>query len=244
MMIEINRENLLVLVPAFNEEQSVAEVLTAILDEGFIPLLISDGSTDKTALNGRTSGSLVIELPYNLGVGGALRAGFKYAVNNRYEAIVQIDGDGQHPADEINNLISAANMTGAHMVIGSRFLNPSSDLNVGSTRRIAMRFLSASASASTGVKITDATSGFRLIRNPLLEQFSRNFANNYLGDTYESIISAGRSNYKVVEISACLREREFGESTAKMGSAVAFTLKGLAVSMLGLHKRLNPIERD
>ena len=107
-----------------------------------------------------------------------------------------------------------------------------------------MRFLSASASASTGVKITDATSGFRLIRNPLLEQFSRNFANNYLGDTYESIISAGRSNYKVVEISACLREREFGESTAKMGSAVAFTLKGLAVSMLGLHKRLNPIERD
>ncbi len=243
-MIEINQGNLLVLVPAYNEEQSVAEVLRAILDEGFTPLLISDGSTDETASFGRKSGAQVIELPFNLGVGGALRAGFKYAVNNSYEAIVQIDADGQHPAGEINNLISAANLTDAHMVIGSRFLKPSIDINIGSTRRIAMRFLSASATASAGVRITDSTSGFRLIRNPLLEKFSRNFANNYLGDTYESIISAGRSKHKILEIPAQLGEREFGQSTANSGSAFIFTVKGLVVSVLGLHKRLEPFQPD
>jgi len=109
-------------------------------------------------------------------------------------------------------------------------------------RRLAMKVLSRSATAATGTKITDSTSGFRLIKEPLLSEFARQFANNYLGDTYESVISAGRGDYKVIEIPARLAPREHGESTASTGSAVRFTLKGLGVATLGLHKRLRTFD--
>jgi hypothetical protein len=173
-------------------------------------------------------------------VGGALRAGFKFAVLRGYRAVVQVDADGQHPVEEIENLIRATNEQDAHMVIGSRFLMDEMTMEVSGIRRLAMRVLSRTASSATGTSITDSTSGFRLIQQPLLGEFAQQFANNYLGDTYESVISAGRGNYKVVEIPAGLLPREHGESTASTGSAVKFTLKGLGVATLGLHKRLNP----
>jgi hypothetical protein len=102
-----------------------------------------------------------------------------------------------------------------------------------------MAILARSASAACGTRITDSSSGFRLIREPLLSQFALQFANNYLGDTYEAVVSAGRSGYKVVEVPADLRDRTHGESTASTGSAVRFTLKGIGVALLGFHKQLN-----
>jgi hypothetical protein len=124
------------------------------------------------------------------------------------------------------------------MVIGSRFLMDEMTMEVSHMRRLAMRILSRSATSATGTKITDSTSGFRLIQEPLLGEFARQFANNYLGDTYEAVISAGRGGYKVIEIAAGLMPREHGESTASTGSAIRFTLKGLSVALLGLHHRL------
>jgi len=198
--------------------------------------LISDGSTDATAAIGRSMDVDVLELPNNLGVGGALRAGFRFAIRHGFHAIVQVDADGQHPVADIDRLISTSNATGAHMVIGSRFLDGGgSTLKVRGVRRLAMYVLSSSASRAAGEAISDSTSGFRLIRTPLLNQFSRYFANNYLGDTYEAVISAGRAGYKIVEIPAALKPREVGESTASTGSAIQFTLKGLGVALLGLH---------
>lgn len=236
---ELSAGNVLVLVPAFNEEQSVERVLIDLKSHGYRVLLISDGSHDRTAELGRAAGVSVVELPINLGVGGALRAGFKYAIKHKFEAIIQVDADGQHPADEIVNLISEANRTKAHMVIGSRFITGESSMQVSGIRRIAMILLSRSATSAANTRITDSTSGFRLIRQPLLAEFAHQFANNYLGDTYESVISAGRGKYTIVEIPAALRKREIGESTASSGSAFRFTLKGLGVALLGLHKRLN-----
>ena len=236
----LDKSNVLVMVPALNEEASVGQVLADLQDNGFHVLLISDGSLDETANIGRRVGVKVLELPINLGVGGALRAGFKFAVLRRYHAVVQVDADGQHPVEEIENLIRATNEQDAHMVIGSRFLMDEMTMEVSGIRRLAMRVLSRTASSATGTSITDSTSGFRLIQQPLLGEFAQQFANNYLGDTYESVISAGRGNYKVVEIPAGLLPREHGESTASTGSAVKFTLKGLGVATLGLHKRLNP----
>ena len=236
----LDKSNVLVMVPALNEEASVGQVLADLQDNGFHVLLISDGSLDATANIGRRVGVKVLELPINLGVGGALRAGFKFAVLRGYRAVVQVDADGQHPVEEIENLIRATNEQDAHMVIGSRFLMDEMTMEVSGIRRLAMRVLSRTASSATGTSITDSTSGFRLIQQPLLGEFAQQFANNYLGDTYESVISAGRGNYKVVEIPAGLLPREHGESTASTGSAVKFTLKGLGVATLGLHKRLNP----
>ena len=237
----LSKSSVLVLVPALNEQATVRVVLEDIVQHHFHVLLISDGSTDSTAKIGRSIGVPVLELPINLGVGGALRAGFKYAERKGYQAVVQIDADGQHPADEIENLIEASNLANAHMVIGSRFLSQNSTLRVSGIRRIAMKMLSASASAAVGHTISDSTSGFRLIKQPLLGQFAHQFANNYLGDTYESVISAGRGNYTVIEIPASLRPRGHGESSASAGSAFRFTLKGLGVAFLRMHKRLQPV---
>jgi glycosyltransferase involved in cell wall biosynthesis len=234
----IDKSSVLVLVPALNEQVSVLKVLEELKRHSFHTLLISDGSTDGTALVGRNFGVRVLELPINLGVGGALRAGFAFASKYGYQAVVQIDADGQHPIDEIENLIRAANEHDAHMVIGSRFLMDEMTMEVSHMRRLAMRVLSRSATSATGTKITDSTSGFRLIREPLLGEFAHQFANNYLGDTYEAVISAGRGGYKVIEIAAGLMPREHGESTASTGSAIGFTLKGLGVATLGMHKRL------
>ena len=238
----IDKTNMVVLVPALNEQESVGQVLAELQNNGFHVLLISDGSQDATADIGRKLGVKVLDLPINLGVGGALRAGFKFAVWRGFRAVIQIDADGQHPIEEIENLIAATNEHGAHMVIGSRFLMDEMTMEVSRMRRLAMKVLSRSATAATGTKITDSTSGFRLIKEPLLSEFARQFANNYLGDTYESVISAGRGNYKVIEIPARLAPREHGESTASTGSAVRFTLKGLGVATLGLHKRLTPVD--
>ena len=235
----LNKKNVLVIVPAFNEEESVGEVLADLQSLGYQVLVISDGSSDNTANIARDQKCFVLELPINLGVGGALRAGFKFAVRRNYQAVVQIDADGQHPVDEINNLIDAANNSGAHMVIGSRFRSTESTLEVSGVRRIAMWMLSRSASSAAKTSITDSTSGFRLIREPLLEEFAAQFANNYLGDTYESVISAGRGSFHVIEVPAGLKPREIGESTASTGSAFKFTLKGLGVAFLRLHKRIS-----
>jgi glycosyltransferase involved in cell wall biosynthesis len=238
----LDKSNVLVMVPALNEEASVGQVLSDLQNNRFHVLLISDGSRDETANIGRRVGVKVLELPINLGVGGALRAGFKFAVSHGYRAVVQVDADGQHPVEEIENLIRATNEHAAHMVIGSRFLMDEMTMEVSGIRRLARRVLSRTASSATGTKITDSTSGFRLIQQPLLGEFAQQFANNYLGDTYESVISAGRGKYKVIEIAAGLLPREHGASTASTGSAIRFTLKGLGVATLGLHKRLNPIK--
>jgi glycosyltransferase involved in cell wall biosynthesis len=238
----IDKASILVLVPALNEQISVLKVLEELKVHSYETLLISDGSTDGTASVGRDFGVRVLELPINLGVGGALRAGFMFASKHGYQAVVQIDADGQHPVDEVKNLIKAANEHGAHMVIGSRFLMDEMTMEVSRMRRLAMRVLSRSATSATGSKITDSTSGFRLIQQPLLGEFAQQFANNYLGDTYESVISAGRGNYKVIEIAASLVPRQHGESTASTGSAVRFTLKGLGVATLRLHKRLRTFD--
>ena len=234
----LDKSNVLIMVPALNEQESVGLVLSELMNHGYGVLLISDGSTDGTAEIGRTRGIPVLELPINLGVGGALRAGFKFACRNGYEAVVQVDADGQHPENEIKNLIEEANRTGAHMVIGSRFIGDASSMKVSGMRRLAMMVLARSASTAASHKVTDSTSGFRLIRQPLLEQFSSQFANNYLGDTYESVVSAGRAGYQIIEIPAGLRDRQHGESTATTGSAVRFTIKGLGVWILGFHKKL------
>jgi glycosyltransferase involved in cell wall biosynthesis len=235
--------NTLVVVPAFNEEHTVAEVVREIQTLGYQVLVISDGSSDDTAHIAKICGARLLDLPINLGVGGALRAGFKYARERGFHAVVQVDADGQHPANEIVLLLNEANDTSSHMVIGSRFLSDKTSMSVGVIRRYVMRILAKSASTATGTKISDAISGFRVIQEPLLSEFSKTFAVNYLGDTYEALIAAGRAGYRVREIPAALRQRQSGESTATVMQAVRFTTKGIVVSLLHIHPRIGPLKK-
>jgi|688.fasta_scaffold15403_5 glycosyltransferase involved in cell wall biosynthesis len=239
----VTAANTLVVVPALNEESSLASVIAEIKSCGYQVLVINDGSTDNTVDVARASGARILDLPINLGVGGALRAGFKYACERNFLAVVQVDADGQHPADEIVHLLDEANASGAHLVIGSRFLSAGTSMEVGTVRRFVMRLLARSASNATQSPITDATSGFRIIQQPLLTEFSRTFAVNYLGDTYEALIAAGRAGYVVREIPAALKPRLNGESTASLVQAVTFTLKGLAVTALHIHPRIRTFSK-
>jgi len=240
----LQRNNVLVLVPAFNEEQTIGSVITELVLENFNVLVIDDGSDDSTIQEAQSHGARVLELPFNLGVGGALRAGFQFAVQNGFEAVVQVDADGQHPVDEIINLVAAANSTNSHLVLGSRFLSSNTSMKVGRLRRFVMWWLAKSASRATGTQITDATSGFRLIRQPLLQEFSRTFAINYLGDTYEALISAGRAGYHITEIPAALRPRQAGESSASLTQAFRFTVKEIVTALLHIHQQISLFEEE
>jgi glycosyltransferase involved in cell wall biosynthesis len=234
----LTKQNVIVVVPALNEAASIADVLRSLKDHGCTTVVISDGSVDATAAIARECGVAVLDLAINLGVGGALRAGFQYACRHGYEAVIQIDADGQHPIDHIDDLICAANDLHADMVVGSRFVNGSATMQVNGVRRLTMRVLAWSASRATRSPITDSTSGFRLIRQPLLGKFSHLFASNYLGDTYEALIAAGRAGYVIREIAAPIRERSIGESSSSTMQSFLQTIKVFTVALLQLHTRI------
>jgi glycosyltransferase involved in cell wall biosynthesis len=234
----LTKQNVIVVVPALNEAASIADVLRSLEEHGYTTVVVSDGSVDATAAIARDCGVAVLDLAINLGVGGALRAGFQYACRHGYEAVVQIDADGQHPVDHIDDLIFAANDLHSDMVVGSRFANGSATMRVSGVRRLTMRVLAWSASRATGSPITDSTSGFRLIRQPLLGKFSHLFASNYLGDTYEALIAAGRAGYVVREIAAPIRERSIGESSSSTMQSFLQTVKVFTVALLQLHTRI------
>lgn len=235
----IERAEVLVVIPAFNESATVGRVVSDVQDAGYDVLVVDDGSVDDTATIAREAGAAVLSLPFNLGVGGALRLGFKYAVQKDKRAVVQVDADGQHDPNDIDRLVRAADETGAHLVIGSRFLRLNTTMQISLLRRLAMRILARSASRATGVILTDTTSGFRLIREPLLRQFSEVFPVNYLGDTFEAVVSAGRAGYAVAEIDTEMHERSHGRSSASPWRAAQFTMKAMVVALLHLQPRLD-----
>lgn len=235
----------LVITPALNEERSIFDVVQAVKREGYDIVVIDDGSTDQTATRAADAGAFVLKMPFNTGVGGALRCGMLFALQHGFDAVVQVDADGQHPAHCINILEAACRDNGAHMVIGSRFAEGSnSKMEVSTTRRLAMRALARSASSATGSTITDATSGFRLIRTPLLNELAHQLPAHYLGDTFEAIVSSGRAGYRIIEIPVPLAEREFGTSTASPMQAAKWTLRAALTSAFRLHERLKQAPHD
>lgn len=230
----------LVVVPAFNEEATVADVVMKILNLGFDVLVVDDGSTDETANSALVAGAAVLSLPINVGVGGALRAAFRFAIRRGYEAVIQIDADDQHPVHQIPELVSAAARSDADLVIGSRYLSTNSTLISSLPRQSAMRMLSALLSRAAKSKLTDSTSGFRLIRNPLLAEFALEFPNYYLGDTFEATVRAARAGYRIVEVPASLSPRLHGKSSAGTLQALQLIAKALLITQLriypGLHR--------
>lgn len=226
-------------MPALNEQESISAVIAAVKSVGFQVLVVDDGSSDETYSTAKRSGAQVMELSMNLGVGGALQSGFAYAVANGFDAVVQVDGDDQHSAESIEKLIAAANSTNADMVIGSRFLDDASSMKLPIVRRIGMAILRSYASSSCRTKITDSSSGFRLIRNPLLAEFAKSFPSHYLGDTFEALTVSGKKNYKVIEIPAPFRERQFGKSSSTSLLSLFLVFRALFVVTFGLHFRLS-----
>lgn len=229
----------LIVIPAFNEAECITNVVTEIRAADFDCLVIDDGSRDATARLAAAAGARVVSLPINIGVGGALRTGFRYAVDHGFTCVVQVDADGQHVAGHVRDLLDEMHRQDLDMVIGSRFADggthPMSPL-----RRWCIRMLSAVIARATKLRITDPTSGFRAIRSPLLEAFAADFPAHYLGDTFEAVLVAGRRGYRVGEIAVAMRERQGGRPSADLYASGQALLRACTVLFTGTTFDLPP----
>jgi glycosyltransferase involved in cell wall biosynthesis len=230
-MTRRGRGRVLALVPALNEEATVGRVVHELIAAGYPALVIDDGSSDWTAIRAAEAGATVLRLPVNLGVGGALRCGFRYAIGHGYDIVVQCDADGQHRATEIRRLLATMHDQDADLVVGSRFTS-GRDFSSSRIRRAGMKLLTTLASQHAKLSLTDSSSGFRAIRRPLLDDFAASYPREYLGDTVEALIMAARSGYRIAEVAVDMDTREVGQSTASPLAAAWYTTRVAAAVVL------------
>jgi len=235
--------NAMIAIPALNEVGTIESVVYDSLLLGLPVIVVNDGSTDGTGEAARAAGATVIDLDRNHGVGYARRAAYRFAVDNGLDTVVECDADGQHPVADIERLLDALENTGAHLVLGSRFMElEQSDADPGFTRRVAMMTLSQVASRAVGARITDSTSGFRAIRQPLVAALAENMPNHYLGDTFEVLVAAGRAGYGVLELPVRMAPRQLGSSSASTLQASSAVARVLLNAVLNRVPRL-PTQR-
>ena len=232
------RAPILAIVPAYNEEQSIGKVLEDLkgLPISLDILVVNDGSTDRTSSIARATGwARVIDLPKNLGIGGAVQTGFKYAANNGYDSAIQFDGDGQHLAAEIPKLLQALQDQGVSMVIGSRFLEEQSGYRSTMTRRIGIHLFQAVNSLLIGQRVTDNTSGFRAYDRRAIEFLARHYPIDY--PEPEAVILLGRNNFRIAEVFTVMRERQGGGSSIAGITGGYYMIKVLlAILMTAIRK--------
>jgi glycosyltransferase involved in cell wall biosynthesis len=202
-----------VILPALNEEAALSAVLRELARScpELDVLVVDDGSTDGTADVARAEGVPVAVLPFNLGVGGALQTGFRYAVAHGYGRAVQFDADGQHDPSQVPALLAALD-EGADLVIGSRFAAPESgsEYDVGKLRGGAMGILRVAVRVLSGRNFSDTSSGFRAFSARLLAFYAAEYPNEYLGDTVEALLLACQAGFRVVEVPVSMRVRAAG----------------------------------
>jgi glycosyltransferase involved in cell wall biosynthesis len=232
----INGIRVLVIIPAFNEAEPIGEVIREI--RGELPevdvLVVDDGSADDTSGRARAAGAMVTRLPYRLGVGGAMRLGYRYARDAGYEAAVQIDADGQHDPRYVPKLIDG--LQDASLVIGARFAGEG-DYQVRGPRRWAMTMLSFACSRMAGHKLTDTTSGFRACNRALIGLFAEWYPVEYLGDTIETLVRVIRLGHPVKQVPVAMRPRAAGIPTTSPAAAVAYLLRAFLTLVLALCRR-------
>ena len=229
--------SLLVVIPAFNEANSIGNVIQDIRNH--IPtasiLVVDDGSKDKTVEVAVSAKVNVLSLPFNVGVGGALRAGFLYAHRNSFTQVLQIDADGQHRAEHAKIILESAD--GYDIVIGSRFAESKNNYDASFLRRLAIRLLSAAISKICKTKLTDVTSGFRLSSSSAIELFMKDYPVEYLGDTVESLVIAHKSGLSIKEVPVQMSKREFGSPSQNVLKSSWYLLRAFLVIILSLMHR-------
>ena len=204
--------NALVIIPAYNEELALPAVLANLVPiAGLDVLVVDDGSTDDTADVARHAGVAVASLPFNLGIGGALRCGFRYAVENDYQCAVQLDADGQHDPAAIDALLDPI-ARGVDLAVGSRFAADDQAYDVGRVRRSAMGILRLMVRMLTGRTFTDTSSGFRAFSRPMLEYFAVTYPSEYM-ESVEALMLALNGGFTVEEVPTRMMARAAGEAS-------------------------------
>jgi len=238
----VNRH--LAIVPAHNEAGAVAatihEIREAVPD--FDVLVIDDGSTDETAERARAAGARVIRLPFNLGIGGAVQTGYVWAAEHGYDVAVQVDGDGQHDARHLPDLLARLRTAPrVDMVIGSRFLQRDNGGDLSSaTRRAGITVFSKLLSLITGQPVTDPTSGFRMVNRTGIELFARDYPHDY--PEVEAVLLIHAHKLRSCEVPVRMRPRRTGQSAISSTKPIYYMVKVLLAVFIGLARRHVAVE--
>ena len=220
----INNMKVLVIIPAYNEEKSIERVVDNLKE--VYPqadyLIVNDCSTDSTAQICKRNGYSFLSLPVNLGIGGGVQSGYLYADENGYDIAVQMDGDGQHDPHYLKDVIEPIEKGEADMVIGSRFIK-NEGFRTSWMRRLGINVLKGTIKLFSGVRATDATSGFRACSKEMTRFFARHYAQDY--PELEAIVAAALNGFTVKEVPVVMNERTEGVSSINWLKSIYYMIK-------------------
>ena len=230
------------IVPAFNEEGAIGGVIEEIraFDAGFDVLVVDDCSHDATASVARGHGAIVVTLPFNLGIGGAVQTGFRYAAQHDYDLAARIDGDGQHDASELRELVDVVVAGDADICVGSRFAG-ADGYRSSASRRVGIRILARTVSLLTHQRVTDTTSGFQVLDRKAIELFAADYPHDY--PEVEAAVMLHKHRLRLSEVPVRMRERAAGRSSIRGFQTVYYMAKVMLAILVGsLRRRATPLE--
>lgn len=212
----------LLIIPAYNEEASILDVVRGIEKAGYDYVVVIDGATDRTLDICRDNRLNYIDLPINMGIGGAVQTGHMYALRHGYDIDIQVDGDGQHDISYVPDLVEAI-QNGADLAIGSRFVEQTDGFQSSGARRAGINWLKRCIKHVTGLTIYDSTSGFRASDRRAIELFAKSYPSDY--PEPESIVAAYNHGLVVREVPVKMRERQGGKSSINLRRSIYYMIK-------------------
>ena len=235
----VSSERVLVIIPAYNEERSIGKVIEDV--KAHFPqadiLVVNDGSTDQTSGRAKKGSVAVLDLPYNLGIGGAMQAGYKYAFEKEYDVAIQVDGDGQHAPKEIHKLVENLLQNGNDLTLGSRFLG-GSEYRASMMRGVGIAILSRVISLLIRQRVTDPTSGFRASSRRAIRLFALDYPQDY--PEPEVLVLLSRNGLKIEEVPVKIEQRSYGESSITNIRAIYYMIKVLLAIFVDCFKKKTP----
>jgi len=223
----------LVIIPCFNEQESLPGLLAEVRAAGLDVVVIDDASTDATAFTAAAAGVPVLSLPVNLGIGGAVQTGFLYALRHGYDIVVQVDGDGQHDPAQVAVVVAPVLAGEADCVIGSRYLPaaPDRDYRTPPARRLGMHFSSWVLKRATGIRVYDTTSGLRALNRRAFGYFACTYPVDH--PEAEALLMLHQAGLRILEVPIRMRQRTSGQSLFSLFKAAVYPLRVL-VGFAGL----------
>jgi glycosyltransferase involved in cell wall biosynthesis len=225
------------IVPALNEEHSLPGVIDELraFDPGLDIVVIDDGSTDGTARVAAAKGARVLRLPFNLGIGGAVQTGYRFAFEHGYDLAVRVDGDGQHDPSQLARIIEPVLRDEADIVVGSRFVSAEGGYRSSRSRRVGIRLLAAVVSRIVRQRVTDTTSGFQALNRRGIALFARDYPHDY--PEVEATVMVFRHRLRLAEVPVSMRERGGGRSSITALRSIYYMIKVLLAIFVGLFRR-------
>lgn len=224
------------IVPALNEERSVARVIAELraFDPGLEIVVVSDGSTDRTAEVAEEHGAHALRLPFNLGIGGAVQTGFRYAYEHGFDVAVRVDGDGQHDPSQLDRVLAPVLADEADIAVGSRFTG-GGGYRSSRSRRVGIRILAWVVSRLVGQRVTDTTSGFQALNRNGIALFARDYPHDY--PEVEATVMVFKHELRLVEVPVTMREREHGRSSITALRSIYYMVKVLLALAVGVFRK-------